>query len=88
MSASRPRRSVQRQRLARRTFLRGVAGGVAVSVGLPVLDIMLNENGTALADGAALPSRFGTFYWGGGILHSAWVPSQTGMSWSLFARTV
>ena len=45
------RRSVQRQRLARRTFLRGAAGGVAVSVGLPVLDIMLNENGTALADG-------------------------------------
>ena len=30
-----------------------------------------------------MPSRFATFYWGGGILHSAWVPSQTGMSWSL-----
>jgi len=75
--------SVQPQRLARRTFLRGVAGGAAVSVGLPLLDIMLNENGTALADGGAIPSRFGTFYWGGGVLHSAWVPSQTGMSWSL-----
>jgi hypothetical protein len=75
--------SVQPQRLARRTFLRGVAGGAAVSIGLPMLDIMLHENGTALADGTALPSRFGTFYWGGGILHSAWVPSQTGMSWSL-----
>ena len=75
--------SVQPQRLGRRTFLRGVAGGAAVAVGLPLLDIMLNENGTALADGGAVPSRFGTFYWGGGILHSAWVPSQTGMSWSL-----
>lgn len=77
------RRSVQPQRLARRTFLRGVAGGAAVSVGVPLLDIMLNESGTALADGGSLPSRFGTFYWGGGILHSAWVPTQTGMSWSL-----
>ena len=77
------RRAVQPQRLARRTFLRGVAGGAAVSIGLPMLDIMLNANGTALADGGSLPSRFGTFYWGGGILHSAWVPSQTGMSWSL-----
>jgi hypothetical protein len=38
---------------------------------------LVNENGTALADGGALPSRFGTFYWDGGILHSAWVPSQT-----------
>ncbi len=76
-------RSVQPQQLGRRTFLRGVAGGAAVAVGLPLLDIMLNENGTALADGGAVPSRFGTFYWGGGILHSAWVPSQTGMSWSL-----
>jgi hypothetical protein len=54
-------RSVQPQRLARRTFLRGMAGGAAVSVGLPLLDIMLDENGTALADGGALPSRFGTF---------------------------
>jgi hypothetical protein len=86
MSSSKKRsvhRCVQPQRLARRTFLRGVAGGAAVSVGLPLLDIMLNENGTALADGGALPSRFGTFYWGGGVLHSAWVPSQTGMSWGL-----
>jgi len=86
MSRSKKRtihRSVQPQRLARRTFLRGVAGGAAVSIGLPLFDIMLNDNGTALADGGAVPSRFGTFYWGGGILHSAWVPSQTGMSWSL-----
>lgn len=77
------RRSVQPQRIARRTFLRGAVGGASVAIALPILDIMLNENGTALADGGALPARFGTFYWGGGILHSAWVPSQTGMSWSL-----
>ncbi len=76
-------RSVQPQRLARRTFLRGAVGGAAVSIGLPLLDIMLNDHGTTLADGGALPSRFGTFYWGGGVLHSAWVPTQTGMSWSL-----
>jgi hypothetical protein len=69
--------------MARRTFLRGAVGGASVAIALPMLDIMLNENGTALADGSALPARFGTFYWGGGILHSAWVPSQTGTSWSL-----
>ena len=64
-SKTRPlQRSVQPQLLARRTFLRGVAGGAAVSIGLPMLDIMLNANGTALADGGSLPSRFGTFYWG------------------------
>lgn len=49
----------------RRTVLRGVVGGAAVSVALPFLDGFLNENGTALAaTGAPLPVRFGTWYWG------------------------
>lgn len=70
--------------LPRRKFLRGVLGGAAtVGIGLPLLDIMLNDNGTALADGSELPKRFGVFYWGGGIVHSAWVPSSTGTGWTL-----
>lgn len=48
----------------RRTLLRGLLGGGAVSVALPFLDIFLDDNGRALASGAALPVRFGTWYWG------------------------
>jgi hypothetical protein len=70
--------------LRRRTFLRGVVGGgAAVAIGMPVLDAMLNDHGTAYADGTGAPIRFGTFYWGGGIVHDAWVPSTTGMGWDL-----
>ncbi len=51
--------------VTRRSVLRGVLGGASVGVALPFLDIFLNENGTALADGGApLPVRFGTWYWG------------------------
>ena len=43
------------RRLNRRTFMRG-AGGVAVA--LPMLEIMLNDSGTALASGGDLPCRY------------------------------
>lgn len=77
------RRSVQPQQLGRRSFLRGVIGGASVAVSLPVLDIMLNGEGTAFAEGTAVPKRFGVFYWGGGIVHETWVPSSTGFGFSL-----
>jgi hypothetical protein len=52
---------------SRRRVLRGLLGGSAVGVALPFLDCFLNDNGTALAaTGAALPVRFGTWYWGMG----------------------
>ena len=50
----------------RREVLRGMLGGAAVSVGMPFLDCFLNSNGTAQASGAAIPVRFGTWYWGCG----------------------
>ena len=50
--------------LSRRAMLRGVLAGSAVSVGLPFIDCMLNDSGTALAAGAPLPVRFGTWFWG------------------------
>lgn len=50
--------------ISRRKMLRGILAGSAVSVGLPFLDCMLNESGTALAAGAPLPVRFGTWFWG------------------------
>jgi hypothetical protein len=51
----------------RRELLRGLVGGGAVSVALPFLDCFLNNSGTALASGAPLPVRFGTWYWGLGL---------------------
>src|SRR5262245_4120390 len=48
----------------RRSVLRGMLKGAAVTVGIPFLDCFLNDNGTALASGAALPVRFGSWFWG------------------------
>ncbi|MCA9656474.1 MAG: DUF1552 domain-containing protein [Myxococcales bacterium] len=48
-------------RLHRRTFLRG-AGGVAI--GLPVLECMLDDHGTAYAGGTPIPSRFAIVFAG------------------------
>lgn len=76
-------------RLRRRTVLRGVLGGAAgVTIGLPVFNSMLNNNGDALAAGGKA-LRFGVFHWGNGILHSSWRPETTGTDWTLpanFAR--
>jgi hypothetical protein len=49
---------------SRRSVLRGALGGAAVGVGLPFLDGFLNDSGNALASGAPLPVRFGTWFWG------------------------
>lgn len=48
-------------RLHRRTFLRG-AGGVAV--GLPILECMLDDHGTAYAGGDPIPQRFAIVFAG------------------------
>ena len=34
---------------------------------MPLLEPMLNRHGTALAQGASLPKRYGLFFWGGGL---------------------
>ena len=66
------RRPVGLPRLSRRTMLRGLLGGSAVAIGLPMLDIFCDENGTALAEGGAFPRRFGVWYWGNGNLPWRW----------------
>ena len=74
------------KRLSRRTVLRGaLATGAAVSVPLPILDIMLNNNGTAFAQGAPLPKRYCTWFFGNGIIPALWNPSATGTgsAWGL-----
>ncbi|HLG89431.1 MAG TPA: DUF1552 domain-containing protein [Alphaproteobacteria bacterium] len=66
-------------RMNRRSVLRGMLGGAAVTVGLPFLDCFLNENGTALAaTGEQLPTRFATWFWGLGMNPGRWEPKQTG----------
>jgi hypothetical protein len=47
----------------RRAVLRGTVGGVGVGVALPFLDCFLDEHGEALASGAPIPVRFGTWFW-------------------------
>lgn len=68
--------------LSRRQLLRGTLGAATVRVGLPVLGAFLNSSGTAFANGASFPKRFGVFYWGGGVHRPSWVPSQVGASWT------
>jgi hypothetical protein len=53
--------------LSRRRALKGLVNGAAVTVALPFLDCFLDGNGTALASGAPLPVRFGTWFWGLGF---------------------
>ena len=48
---------------SRRDALRGTVGGAAISVAMPFLDCFLNDGGTALASGAPMPLRFGTWFW-------------------------
>ncbi len=67
--------------LNRRRVLRGMAGGVAATVGLPLLDCFLDTNGTALASGAALPTCFGTWFWGLGLNVGQWAPKATDASY-------
>ena len=67
--------------LTRRTFLRGSLGGAAFTLGLPVFDALLNDAGTAWADGAPLPVRFGTWFWGCGMNPERWNPSTVGTGW-------
>jgi hypothetical protein len=70
--------------ITRRRVLRGMLAGSAVSVGLPILDCLLNENGTAFAaSGAPLPARFATWYWPLGLGEDDWVPKSTGTNYTL-----
>ena len=61
--------TILNKKLDRRTVLRGMLQGAAVTVGLPVLECFLNTNGTAYAaTGAALPPCFGTWHWSLGLV--------------------
>lgn len=69
------------KRLSRRTFLRGSIGTAVV--GLPLLEAMLNTNGTALADGSALPCQLVVWFMGNGYRLEELEPAITGESYAL-----
>lgn len=71
-----------RYALNRRTFLRGLLGGTAVSLALPPLEAMFDGNGAKLAHGAAIPRRFGVWFWGNGVRRAQWIPDGTGPGWA------
>jgi hypothetical protein len=76
--------------LDRRTVLKGVlATGAAVSIPLPLLEIMLNESGTAYAQTATPVSPlFVLWFFGNGSLPGLWKPAKTGTGsgWDLSAQ--
>jgi hypothetical protein len=67
----------------RRRVLRGMLNGGAVTVALPLLNCFLDGNGAALANGAPMPVRFGTWFWGLGMNKSVFVPKTTGANYEL-----
>src|SRR6187431_655466 len=84
----RPAMKNKKNAISRRTMLRGLAGGSAVMVGLPMLEAMLNSHGEAFADGSPIPIRMITWCFGNGMLLNKWVPGGirapiTGADWPL-----
>lgn len=71
-----------RFRLSRRSLLKGATIGASGAVALPILDAMLDRTGESYADGAAIPKRFGFWFWGTGIVKAKWVPSSTGAGYA------
>jgi hypothetical protein len=72
-------------KVSRRFALRGALGGIGVTMWLPVLDAMCNNNGTAFAQNQPLPTTFGIWFWGNGIHTELWTPKATGKgeAWQL-----
>ena len=68
----------KKHRLDRRTLLRGTVGGGAFAVGLPLLEAMLTGNGDALAQGAPLPRRFVSWFFGNGVNLDLFEPDAPG----------
>jgi len=68
--------------LSRRTVLRGLLQGSAVSLALPWLEIF-GGAGSARACGGAIPRRFGLFFWGNGNIPERWTPTGEEDDWAL-----
>jgi hypothetical protein len=76
------------KKINRRSLLKGMLGSATISMGLPMLNLFLNENGNAYADGSTIPTRFGTYFWGLGLTDTPaggtrWVPQKTGFDYEI-----
>lgn len=68
-----------KNKLNRRTFLRGALGGTATYVALPFLDVFLDTKGSAFAStGNPLPTVFGSWFQHLGMNTGRWEPSTVG----------
>ncbi|HEY2010230.1 MAG TPA: DUF1552 domain-containing protein [Rhizomicrobium sp.] len=68
--------------IRRRTILRGLLQGSAVTVALPLLDCFLDGHGQAIAaTGLRIPTRFGTYFWGCGLTKALYLPKSTGQNY-------
>lgn len=72
--------------LNRRNVLRGMLGGSAVTVGLPLLDCFLNSNGDAFASGAPLPIGFGMWFQPLGLQPGQWEPKVLGAKYEVHSQ--
>lgn len=70
-------------KVSRRSLLRGAFNGAAVAMAIPLLDCFLDGNGLALASGAPLPVRFGTWFWGLGVTEDRWKPTKLGLDYDI-----
>jgi hypothetical protein len=81
------RHPMKTKALDRRTVLRGMlATGAAVTIPLPLLNAMLNANGTALAQSnTPISPLYVTWFFGNGSLPGRWKPAATGSgsAWTL-----
>jgi len=66
----------------RRFLLRGLFQGSAAFMALPFLDCFLDSKGEAIAaTGRAIPTRFGTFFWGCGLTKALYLPKTVGANY-------
>jgi hypothetical protein len=75
----------RRKSLSRRMLLRGALG---TAIGLPLLEAMLNGNGTAHADGSGLPCRYFLFHCPTSLVTSgstteAMTPTRAGLGYDI-----
>jgi len=78
---------IRRAPLDRRTVLKGLLGGAAVSVALPPLEAFFGASGTAFANETNYPTRFGIFAWGNGVHPQYWIPDDVGTDWTPKSQT-
>lgn len=69
---------LKKLRVSRRFALQGAVGGIGVSLWLPILESMCNDNGTAYAQNEPIPTSFGIFFWGNGYNPPVFTASGTG----------